>query len=81
MNFRNKDAIPNTDTLVIEDELLLPNFSKSIYDFHDDSDRDDDCFNLSIDENPKKKKSKPTEQLPVKIQSQSNSNKISMMTS
>ena len=36
--------------------MLIPNINKSIYDFHDDSEREEDCFNLSIDETPKKPK-------------------------
>lgn len=52
-------------------ELLIPNFPKSIYDFHDDSDRDEDCYGLSIDENPMRKKNMPPEMSLTKIQSQS----------
>lgn len=33
--------------------------SEDIYDFHDDSDRDEDCFNFTIDETPPKKQRKP----------------------
>lgn len=32
--------------------------SEDIYDFHDDSDRDEDCFNFTIDETPPKKQRK-----------------------
>ncbi|KAJ8914763.1 hypothetical protein NQ315_013266 [Exocentrus adspersus] len=42
--------------------------SEDIYDFHDDSDRDEDCFNFTIDESPPKKtkKSGIKMRLPVK---------------
>lgn len=30
--------------------------NKDVYDFHDDSDRDEDCFNFTIDDSAKKKK-------------------------
>ncbi|CAH1153396.1 unnamed protein product [Phaedon cochleariae] len=44
--------------------------SQDIYDFHDDSDRDEDCFNFTIDEPPQKKQKKPgiKIRLPVKKQ-------------
>ncbi|XP_066152818.1 histone lysine demethylase PHF8-like [Euwallacea fornicatus] len=55
-----KDLMPPT---IIQNDLTMPNDpygdgfdSKDVYDFHDDSDRDEDCFNFTIDENPKKKK-------------------------
>lgn len=35
---------------------MLANSTKSVYDFHDGSDREDDYMPLSIDENPKKSK-------------------------
>lgn len=58
---RAKDLIPPT---LVQNDLTLSNDlygdgcdSKDIYDFHDDSDREEeDCFNFMIDENPKKKK-------------------------
>lgn len=57
---RAKDLIPPT---LVQNDLTLSNDlygdgcdSKDVYDFHDDSDRDEDCFNFMIDENPKKKK-------------------------
>lgn len=37
----------------IDNALILPNLSKSIYDFHDDSEREDDCLDLSLDKETK----------------------------
>lgn len=37
----------------IDNTLILPNLSKSIYDFHDDSEREDDCLDLSLDKETK----------------------------
>ncbi|VEN33490.1 unnamed protein product [Callosobruchus maculatus] len=44
--------------------------SQDIYDFHDDSDRDEDCLNIALDEAPQKKQKKPGIKtcLPVKKQ-------------
>lgn len=46
----------------------MSNLPKSIYDFHDDSEREEDCLGLSIDESPKRSK---------KVISQKNSGKNS----
>ncbi|XP_056646362.1 lysine-specific demethylase 7B-like [Diorhabda sublineata] len=46
---------PPTD-YVFRDEL--GSNSQDIYDFRDDSDRDEDCFNFMIDESPQKKRKK-----------------------
>lgn len=57
--FRTKDLLPmeGTHDGLPDNELLLSNLGKSIYDFNDDDDRDDDCFgNLAIDESPKRSK-------------------------
>ncbi|XP_030746234.1 histone lysine demethylase PHF8-like [Sitophilus oryzae] len=40
--------------------------NKDVYDFHDDSDRDEDCFNFTIDESPKRKKGSLKIKLPAK---------------
>jgi hypothetical protein len=53
----SKDILP-TNSDIPEDHFGFANSSKSIYDFHDESDRDEDCFNLNIDENPTPKKTK-----------------------
>ncbi|CAH1955521.1 unnamed protein product [Acanthoscelides obtectus] len=44
--------------------------SQDIYDFHDDSDRDEDCLNIALDESPQKKQKKSGIKtcLPVKKQ-------------
>lgn len=45
----------SNDNIQVEGETLDSSFSKSIYDFNDDSDRDEDCYGLSIDESPERK--------------------------
>ncbi|XP_022901200.2 lysine-specific demethylase 7B-like isoform X1 [Onthophagus taurus] len=54
----SKDGIPSgpDSNLSLDSALTFGSMSKSVYDFNDDSDRDDDCFNLSIDESPRKTK-------------------------
>ncbi|EFA11284.1 lysine-specific demethylase 7B [Tribolium castaneum] len=51
----SKDILPHSHADDIPEEQF--DF-KSVYDFHDESDRDEDCFNFTIDENPPPKKSK-----------------------
>lgn len=47
----------STEGPLSESDFMLPNLeNQSIYDFHDDDERDEDCFNLSIDESPKRSK-------------------------
>lgn len=59
---RSKDILPQTipnappTDYVFRDDL--GGNSQDIYDFHDDSDRDEDCFNFTIDESPQKKPKK-----------------------
>lgn len=38
------------------EDVITPNSTKSVYDFHDGSDRDEDGFGLRIDENPTRTK-------------------------
>ncbi|CAH1103341.1 unnamed protein product [Psylliodes chrysocephalus] len=58
----SKDILPQTipnappTDYVFRDDL--GGNSQDIYDFHDDSDRDEDCFNFTIDESPQKKPKK-----------------------
>lgn len=71
--FRQKDIVPiqhSNDNIPMEGELLESNCEKSIYDFNDDSDRDEDCYGLSIDESPERRKNKPPD-TKAKIASQS----------
>lgn len=65
---RSKDILPHSNPDIPSDHFGLGNSSKSIYDFHDESDRDEDCFNFTIDENPspKKPKKQGTGQLKVR---------------
>ncbi|GJQ66960.1 hypothetical protein Trydic_g21906 [Trypoxylus dichotomus] len=53
-----KDILPvdhsTSSNMPVSSNIVLPNINKSVYDFNDDSDREEDCFNLSIDESPKK---------------------------
>lgn len=53
---RSKDILPHSNLDIPSDHYDLGNSSKSIYDFPDESDRDEDCFNFTIDENPSPKK-------------------------
>ncbi|KAL1492649.1 hypothetical protein ABEB36_010877 [Hypothenemus hampei] len=76
-----KDIIPPT---IMQNDISLSmdpygeGFeNKDVYDFHDDSDRDEDCCNFSIDEQPKKKKGGIKMKLPVAKQSKK-PNKVPM---
>ncbi|KRT83807.1 PHD finger motif containing protein [Oryctes borbonicus] len=55
-----KDILPvdhsTSSNMPVSSNIILPNITKSVYDFNDDSEREEDCFNLSIDESPKKSK-------------------------
>lgn len=42
----------------VNTNIIMPNMNKSVYDFNDDSEREEDCFNLSIDESPRKSKTR-----------------------
>ncbi|XP_019760459.1 histone lysine demethylase PHF8 isoform X2 [Dendroctonus ponderosae] len=54
--------------------------NKDVYDFHDDSERDEDCFNFTIDENPKRKKGRIKTKLPVSKQSKNHKIPVNLST-
>lgn len=56
--FSSKDILPHGNSDIPNEHFGLANSSKSIYDFHDESDRDEDCFKFTIDENPLPKNKK-----------------------
>ncbi|KAF7273696.1 hypothetical protein GWI33_013608 [Rhynchophorus ferrugineus] len=51
--------------------------NKDVYDFHDDSDRDEDCFNFTIDESPKRKKGSLKMKLPNKLKKHKSNENLS----
>lgn len=68
--FRAKDLI---SPAIVQNGVNIPGNpyddafeNKDVYDFHDDSERDEDCFNFTIDENPKRKKGRIKTKLPGK---------------
>ncbi|RZC33738.1 lysine-specific demethylase 7B [Asbolus verrucosus] len=77
----SKDILPHSNSDIPNDHFGLANSSKSVYDFHDESDRDEDCFNFTIDENPtpKKTKNQSTGSLKVRFPMKSKKGKDAMI--